>query len=161
MAACCWGTWRKTKIVQITKQNYSAGWHQIWYQNRLAYIKTKDVSVLAAAKAYVKTESLGMYTGASKTSSKLRTLSMGETVKVYGYSGSFALVIAHGDAGYVSKGSIIAKPPVVAAAKARSAQVTIYSSTHRGQKAARHHQKRRDAGCHQTEVHYGLASGVV
>jgi SpoIID/LytB domain protein len=125
------GTLAKGKWMQITKKDYSSGWHQIWYNSQLAYVQTTNVTMVTPVKMYAKYSIVTMYSANAKTSAVLQKLSKGAAVNVYSTSGAFYYALVNGKMGYIATGDLsktAVKPLVVAYARVTASKTVLRSS---------------------------------
>jgi len=126
------GTLKKGNKVEVVKKDYSKSWHQVWYNNKIAYVQKSYVSVSSGTKATVAVSS-DIRASASTSSSKVLSLSKGKTVYIYYYSGSYAYVNYSGKTGYFPKSALSpvspsSKPSIKAYAYIASDYANVRSS---------------------------------
>ena len=93
-------------MLDVIKLKYTTGWHQVWYNNRIAYVKSSAVGTLYGKKMSIKTSKAVMKTAASSSSSTVYTLVRGASVQVYSYTGNYAYINYKGLTGYVYKSAL-------------------------------------------------------
>jgi SpoIID/LytB domain protein len=101
------------KTLEITVKNCSSGWHQVWYNNQLAYVEDKYVTLTSGTASTVAANSAVLKKSASSSAATLATLKKGAAFRIYAYSGSYMYVNYNGVTGYILKNALNPTKPTI------------------------------------------------